>query len=135
MSYAVPMKKSKGQLEAEISDTITRFEKEYMGRGPLETRTYLLEDMVIIRLRGVLTPAEQQLISGDHAERGRQLVKQMRSELLEGARTLLEAVIKSITRRNVISLHTDISTSRSERVILFVLDGKPEYEERVVGSG
>ena len=124
------MKKTRGQLEAEISDTITRFEKEYMGRGPLETRTYLLDDMVVIRLRGVLTPAEQQLITGDHAERGRQLVKQMRSDLLEGARSLLEAVISNITGRNVISLHTDISTSRSERVILFVLDGKPEFEER-----
>lgn len=130
MSYPSAMKKTRGQLEAEICDTITRFEKEYMGRGPLETRTYLLDDMVVIRLRGVLTPAEQQLITGDHAERGRQLVKQMRSDLLEGARSLLEAVICSITGRNVISMHTDISTSRSERVILFVLDGKPDYEER-----
>ena len=29
--------KSKGQVEAEISEAVTRFEKEYMGRGPLDT--------------------------------------------------------------------------------------------------
>jgi len=122
--------KTKGQLEAEISDAIIRFEKEYMGRGPTETRSFLLEDMVVVRLRGVLTPAEQQLILGANPDRGRQLVKQMRTELIENARTLLEAVVSGITARRVISLHTDISTARSERVILFILDGKPEYLER-----
>lgn len=117
-------------MEAEISDAITRFEKEYMGRGPLETRTFLVEDMVVVRLRGVLTPAEQQLVNGTNADRGRQLVKQMRCELIESARTLLEAVVKGITRRTVVSLHTDVSTTKSERVIIFVLDGKPEVEDR-----
>ncbi|HEX2950051.1 MAG TPA: DUF2294 domain-containing protein [Armatimonadota bacterium] len=121
---------TKGQLEAEISDAIMRFEKEYMGRGPVETRTFLVDDMVIVRLRGVLTPAEQQLVNGANAERGRQLVKQMRSELLENARTLLETVIRGITQCNVLSLHTDISTTKSERIIIFVLDGKPTFDER-----
>lgn len=122
--------KTKGQLEAEISDAIIRFEKEYMGRGPVETKTYLVEDMILVRLRGVLIPAEQQLLRGADADRGRQLVKQMRTELLENARTLLEAVIKGITHRSVISMHTDISTTQGERVIIFVLDGQPEYEVR-----
>ncbi|MHB9130629.1 MAG: Na-translocating system protein MpsC family protein [Armatimonadota bacterium] len=124
------MLKTKGRLEAEISDTMTRFEKEYMGRGPLETRTFLVEDMVLVRLRGVLTPAEQQLVSGEKSSEGRQLVKRMRSELVEQARTLLETIIKSITGCNVVSLHTDISTTKGERVILFVLDGIPHYLER-----
>ena len=38
--------KTQGQLEAEIADAITRFEKEHMGRGPTETRAFLLQDMV-----------------------------------------------------------------------------------------
>jgi len=122
--------KTKGQLEAEISDAIIRFEKEYMGRGPIETRTFLIDTMVLVRLRGVLTPAEQQLISGINADRGRQLVKQMRTELIEGARVLLEAVVKGITQRTVVSMHTDISTKQGERVIIFVLDAPPEFIER-----
>ena len=118
--------KSQGQLEAEISEAMTRFEKEFMGRGPTETNTYLVEDMVIVRLQGVLIPAEKQLVGGANAGHGRQLVKQMRTELVEGARTLLEAVIKTITRRSVLSMHTDISTVRGERIIIFILDGRPD---------
>jgi uncharacterized protein YbcI len=120
---------TRGQLEAEICEAMVRFEKDYMGRGPTDARAYLIEDMVIVRLKGVLTPAEKQLVSGAHVDRGRQLVKSMRSELVEGARTLLDAVIKSITGRTVVTLHTDISTSQNERMILFVLDGKPGTDE------
>ena len=117
--------RTKGQLEAEISDAITKFEREYMGRGPADARTYLVEDMVIVRLRGVLTPAEQQLAKAEDPARGRRLVKEMRDELLESARVLLEAVIKDLTGCEVISMHTDISTTLGERLIVFVLDRKP----------
>ncbi len=119
--------KTKGELESEISDAITRFEKEYMGRGPADLRTYLVDDMVIVRLRGVLTLAEQQLARADDQARGRRLIKDVRGELLESARHLLAGVIKDITGREVVSLHTDISTTVGERVIIFTLDGVPEY--------
>ncbi|MGC9455021.1 MAG: DUF2294 domain-containing protein [Phycisphaerae bacterium] len=115
--------KTKGQIEAEISEAIIKFEREYMGRGPDETRSYLLGDMVLVRLGGVLTPAEKQLAaSGDYAEGGR-LVKQVRMQLLEKARTLLEAIVRDITGRVVLSLHTDISTKTGERIIVWTLDG------------
>ena len=123
-----PMK-NKGQIESEISDAITKFEKEYMGRGPFEIRTHLVDDMVIVRLRGVLTQAERQLAKSEDSEKGRRLIKEMRGELLENARTLLESVIKDITGRNVVSLHTDISTSVGERVIIFTLDDRLEFAE------
>ena len=119
------MMHTKGQLEAEISDAITKFEREYMGRGPADARTYLVEDMVIVRLRGVLTPAEQQLARAEDPARGRRLIKEVRDELIESARVLLEAVIKDLTGCDVVSMHTDISTSIGERVIIFVLDGRP----------
>ena len=119
--------KTKGQIEAEISKAIIKFEKEYMGRSPDETQTYILDDMVLVRLRGVLTPAEKQLAdSPDYAEGGR-LVKQVRMQLLEKARTLLEAIIRDITGRSVVSLHTDISTRTGERVIIWTLDGAVDY--------
>jgi len=126
--------KTKGQIEAEISDAITKFEKDYMGRGPLETQTYLVDDMVIVRLRGVLTPAEQQLSKADDPKRGRRLIKEIRGELLESARMLLAGVIQDITGCGVVSLHTDISVTVGERVIIFTLDGKPAYEEKRAGQ-
>lgn len=117
------MAKSTGQVEAEISEGIIRFEREYMGRGPDETKTYILGDMILVRLKGVLTPAEKQLANtADHIQ-GRSLIKQVRIELLEKARALLCTIIQDITGRSVKSLHTDISTVTGERVIIFTLDG------------
>jgi len=96
-----------------------------MGRGPDETKTYLLDDMVVVRLQRVLTPAEKQLARANEDTRGRALVKQVRMELLEKARPLLEPVISGITGRKVKSLHTDISTVTGERIIIFTLEDSP----------
>ena len=114
--------KTKGEIEADISAAIIKFEKEYMGRGPDETKTFIIDDMVLVRLRGVLTPAEQKLASAGDANGGRSLIKQVRSELLERGRVLLENIVNEITGRRVTSLHTDISTLTGERVIIFVLN-------------
>ena len=117
------MSKTKGQLEAEISDAIVKFEHDYMGRGPEEARTYIIDDLVIVRLRGVLTPAERQLAGVDGTPQGRTLVKEIRRELIEKARPLLEAIIRDVTGQDVRSLHTDISTQIGERIIVFSLAG------------
>ena len=98
-----------------------KFEKEYMGRGPEEVRTYILGDMVLVRLKGVLTPAEKQMVNN---EEGRRLIKQVRENLIENARNILADIIKDTTGRKMVSLHTDISTKSGERVIIFVLDKK-----------
>ena len=116
------MKMSKGQIEDEISKAIVEFEKQYMGRGPDETRTYFLDDIVVVRLQRVLTLAEKQLARADEGAKGRALVKQVRTELLEKARPLLDKTITNITGRKVVSLHTDISTVTGERIILFTLE-------------
>lgn len=117
--------KSKGDLESEISSAIIRFKKEYMGRGPLSLRTYLLDDMALVRLKGVLTPAEQKLAQVEERNRGRDLIKQVRLELIEHGRPLLEAVVEEVLGVKVVSLHTDISTSTGESIILFTLSAKP----------
>ena len=127
------MQKTKGQIEADISEAIIKFEKEYMGRGPTETKTYLIDDLVLVRLKGLMTPAEHQLAAAGDSARGRDLIKQVRHELLEKGRALLETVIGGITGRKTVSLHTDISTVTGERVIIFTLD-KPVELLRSAGS-
>ena len=112
-------KKTKGQIEAEISEAIIKFEKEYMGRGPQETKTYIINDMILVRLKGVLTPAEEQLTK---SEEGASLIKKIRVQLIEGAKLLLENIVTEITTCQLKSLHSDISTKTGERVILFVLN-------------
>jgi uncharacterized protein YbcI len=115
--------KSRTDLEAEISRSMIHFEKEYMGRGPLETRTYLLEDMILVRLKGVLTPAERKLVSSNSPRSG-YLLKQVRNELLSTCRPLLEALLQDILNVRVQSVHTDISTKTGERLIVFTLQEK-----------
>jgi uncharacterized protein YbcI len=117
---------AKGQLESQISEAIIKFEKEYMGRGPEETKTYIIGDIVLIRLQGVMTPAEKQLAKSDDNQKGRALIKQVRIELLEKAKILLETIIYDILGIKVISLHTDISTVTGERMIIFTLERAPD---------
>jgi uncharacterized protein YbcI len=124
------MKKTKGQMEAEISEALIKFEKEYMGRGPLETKTYVIDDLILVRLRGVLTQAEYQLARTSNAEKGRELIKLVRVQLLEKGRPLLEKVIEDITKRKIMSMHTDISTRTGERIIMFTLDSPPLFTRR-----
>ncbi|OHB74196.1 MAG: hypothetical protein A2Z25_14690 [Planctomycetes bacterium RBG_16_55_9] len=116
------MAKSKGQLEADISEALIKFEKEYMGRGPEQTKTYIIGDMVVVRLQRVMTPAEEHLAGGPDELKGRTLIKQVRTELLEKARPLLEQIVLDLTGKRVRSLHTDISTVTGERVIIFSLE-------------
>ena len=118
--------RTRGQIEAEISEAIIRFEKEHMGRGPLETRTYIVDNLIIVRLKGVLTKAEHALVKSDHSIRARELIKQVRIELIENGRRILDDMIKDITHRRVESLHTDISTKTGERLIVFSLDKPPD---------
>jgi uncharacterized protein YbcI len=118
--------KSRNDIESEISRALIHFEKEFMGRGPLETRTYILDDMILVRLKGVLTPAEQ-MLSKSKSPRSRYLLKEVRNELLASGRPVLEALMRDITNVSVRSVHTDISTKTGERVIVFTLHEKPEF--------
>ena len=111
--------KTKGEIEAEISRAIVQFEIDYMGRGPKESSTHIVEDLVVVRLKGVLTPAEEQLTKSID---GKELVKKMRATLIDKARPLLYLVVGDITGAKVLDLHTDISTESGERVFVFSLD-------------
>ncbi len=110
--------RKKGQLEAEISASITRFEREHLGRGPKEVRTWIIQDMILIRLRGVLTPAEEKLASDPD---GHHLVKEVRTRLIEGSRTILDEMIERLTGIKTVSLHSDISLRKGERIIVITL--------------
>lgn len=120
--------RTKGQTEAEISEALIKFEREYMGRGPEEAKTYIVDDLIIVRLVGILTPAEKNLAKIEDVRHGRNLIKQVRNELLEKARPQLDAIVKDITGQQTRSLHTDISTSTGERVIIFTLRSPPELD-------
>jgi len=117
--------KTRAELESDISNAIIRFKRDYMGRGPQEVRTYLIDDMVLVRLKGVLTLAEKRLAQLEDPHRGRDLIKQLRTELIEHGRDILEESIRDILGVNITSLHTDISTRTGESIMVFTLEHKP----------
>src|SRR5438477_12843246 len=121
--------KSQGEIEAGICEGISRFEQEYMGRGPKDVHAYLIGDLLVVRLTGVLTAAEQHLVKSLPAENGRNLLKQVRTQLIETARPVMEAMVQEITGVIVVSLHHDISTVTGEEVVLFTLSGSPPFRD------
>ena len=121
--------KTQGEIEAAICEGMARFAPEYMGRGPKDIHAHLVGDLLIVRLQGVLTAAEQQLVKALAAEKGRDLLKQVRTHLIETARSVLEAMIQEVTSVEVVSLHHDISTVTGESFILFTLVEAPLYRQ------
>jgi uncharacterized protein YbcI len=121
--------KSQGEIEAAICEGIRRFEQEYMGRGPKEIHTHLIGDLLVVRLQGVLTAAEQQLVKSLPSAKGRDLLKEVRTHLMEAARPLLEAMVQDVIGSSVLSLHHDISTATGEEVVVFTLAGAPAFRE------
>jgi uncharacterized protein YbcI len=113
--------KTHGEIEAAICEGISHFEQNYMGRGPKDIRAHLIGDLLVVRLQGVLTAAEQHLAKSLPAEKGRDLLKQVRTHLVETARPILEAMVREITGMKVLSLHHDISTVTGEEIVMFTL--------------
>ena len=115
--------RTQGQVEAAVTEAITKFEREYLGRGPKEARTFIVENMVVVQLQGILSPAERQL---SHENGGVELIKQMRTRLIESSSDELRVLIVAETGAEVVSLHTDISARTGERIFVFSLDSNLE---------
>jgi uncharacterized protein YbcI len=121
--------KTQGEIEAAICAGMSHFEQDYMGRGPKNVHAHLIGDLLVVRLQGVLTAAEQQLVKTLPAEKGRNLLKEVRTQLRETARPVLESMVQEATGVKVVSLHHDISTLTGEEVVLFTLAGAPGFRE------
>lgn len=114
---------TKGQLEAKISEAISKFELEYMGRGPKAIKTYIIGDMIVVRLSGFLSPSEQKLTDNPQ---GIELFKKVRTTLFEGGREYLENLITEIIKIPVVSTHSDLSTKSGEKIIVITTAGNLE---------
>lgn len=109
---------TKGQTEAKISEAVSKFEIEYMGRGPKQIKTLIVQDLIIIRLKGFLSQSEQMLAENPQ---GVELLKKVRTMLFESARESLESSITDIVGTDVVSTHSDVSTKTGEKIIIIAL--------------
>lgn len=120
---------TKGQTEAKISEAVSKFEIEYMGRGPKTVRTFIIQDMIVVRLTGLLSPSEQKLTENPQ---GIELFKKVRSSLFENGRGYFETLIADIVDAGIISTHSDVSTKTGEKIVVITLDRN--IEESTSGS-
>ena len=118
--------KTQGEIESAVCQGMCRFEQEYIGRGPSDVREHLLGDLLVVRLQGVLTAAEQRMVEAHPVEQGRELLKKVRTLLIETAQMQISSVIQMITGVTVVSMHHDISTVTGEEVVLFSLSQAPQ---------
>jgi len=109
---------TKGQVEARISEVVSRFENEYMGRGPKQIRTLIIQDLIIIRLKGFLSQSEQKLAENSQ---GVELLKKVRMTLFENSRSYLVSLINEVVDVEVISTHSDVSTKTGEKIIVITV--------------
>ncbi len=120
---------TRAEIEATVFDGVIHFAQQYMGRRPVHVCTFLLGDLLVVRLQGVLASAERQLVTSMPSEKGRDLLKRVRTQLVETARPVLETLVQNVTGVEVVSLHHDLSTSTGEEVIVFTLAKAPELFE------
>lgn len=111
--------KSRGEAEAEISQAVIKFEKDLLGRGPLDARTFFVADMILVRLRGILTPGDQKLAESTE---GQALLKESRRRIFEVSRPFFEELVMNVTGCQLLSFHTDMSTKTGERILVLTVN-------------
>lgn len=118
---------TKGQIEAKLSEIISKFEVEYMGRGPKQIRTIIIQDLILIRIKGFLNPIEQKLAENSQ---GIELLKKVRTTLFENATDYFEQLIQEVIDVKIISIHSDVSTKTGEKIIVVTV--QQDLESRFI---
>jgi CheY-like chemotaxis protein len=118
---------TQAESEAAMCEGILRFQEEYMGWRSEQIRAHFIKDLLVVRIVGALTLAERQLGKSLLPAKGRDLIKQVRTQLLEVARPMLESLVHEVAGVKVLSMHHDISTVTAEEVVVFSLAGAPRF--------
>lgn len=111
--------RTKGELEAALGNVVLKFEREYFGRGPKEISTYVVKDLVLVRQRGILTPAEEQVRNNPESV---DLIQRLREALLKNNQEILRVAIQNLTQAQVVALYTDLSVEHSEKFMVFTFN-------------
>lgn len=124
--------RSQGEIEAAVCYAVTRFQQDYLGRGPRDITAHLVEDTLVIHLTGVLSAAEQRLFDGHRGDgrRGAELLKQLRGHLVHAGQPMLEELVTAATGTRPVSIHHDISLVTGEEVLVVTLAGSPACRHR-----
>jgi uncharacterized protein YbcI len=117
---AKPAALAGGQLLAAISTRIVAILREHYGRGPMNAKTYALDDIIVVVMRGAgFTPLEQTIMDDNGADR----VVAMRHEFQRVMTDRYKRTIKELTGRNVVAFLSQAHVEPDITIAIFFIDG------------
>src|SRR5437763_12358345 len=96
---AKPPEVGGGDILARLSDNMVRAKKEFFGKGPEQAKSYMLDDMLFVVMRGGLTTAEQTMLRFGRQNMVRQFRQLFENEMTE----LLTTMVEQTTGRTVVN--------------------------------
>jgi uncharacterized protein YbcI len=91
-------------ITAKISTEIVRTLKESFGKGPVKAKSYLLDDFLLVVMRGGVTIAEETMLERGHGD----LVRQFRQTYQNEMGDVLCAKVEALTGRTVVNYQSQI---------------------------
>src|SRR5207253_10507207 len=89
-----------GHLLSAISTSVVRILREHYGRGPMKAKTYALDDIIVVVMRGSgFTPLEQTIMDSGQPER----VVSMREDFQSVMAERYKQTIEELTGRKVLA--------------------------------
>lgn len=119
---------SGASLLSAISREMVKAMKTYYGRGPTKAKSYPMDDLLFIVMRGGITEAEQTLLAAGEADAVRAF--RQRFENVMAAR--LVGTIEQLTERKVLTYQSQVLFDPPTVVEVFLFDkplARPAIEE------
>ena len=105
-------------LLARISTEMVRAQKEFFGKGPTQAKSYFLDDMLVVVMKGGLTTAEKTLLDFGEADKVRDFRQVFENQMADR----LTGIIEEITGRRVLTYQSQILFDPDRVVEIFVFD-------------
>jgi uncharacterized protein YbcI len=114
---------SGGHLLAAISKSIVGIIHDHYGRGPMKAKTYALDDLIVVVMRGSgYTPLEQTIMDSGEPDR----VIAMREDFQRVMEQRYRDTIKELTGRNVVAFLSQAHVEPDITMEVFFIDGPLE---------
>ena len=113
---ATPPELGGGDMLARLSDEMVRAKKQFFGKGPEQAKSYMLDDMLFVVMRGGLTRAEETMLRFGRETMVRQFRQLFEDEMTE----LLTGLVEQTTGRKVVNYQSQIMFDPDIIVEMFV---------------
>jgi uncharacterized protein YbcI len=120
-------REERGQgLLARLSNEMVRAQKEFFGKGPTQAKSYMLDDLLLIVMRGGMTTAEKTMLEFGQQDQVRQFRQLFENEMTER----LTGMVEELTGREVLTYQSQVMFDPDVVVEIFVFDSIARDDDR-----